>query len=201
MINLHKSVLASLNYSTDAKTWFQGRGERFIRRLGILEGQSILDFGCRIGHYVIPTAVVVGPAGRVYALDKDHNSIEFLLENAKKLDLDKYIIPIKTSGEMNLSLEDASIDGVLLYDIIHILIGIDGTLTPLQSLLTELSRVLKSGGLLSISVDHLSEMNYSKQDIINEIRKIFTFRNEFRGEIMHWDWLREGQVENFIKKR
>ncbi len=200
MNNIRRSALASLEYSTDAKTWLQGKGERFIRKLGITEGQSILDFGCRIGHYVIPTAVVVGPTGRVFALDKDHDSLDFLIKNAKKLDLDNHIIPIKTTGELNIPLEDDCIDVVLLYDIIHIIIGIDGTLKPLQLLLTELSRVLKSGGLLSISISegHLREVNYTKQDIIDEINKIFTYRNLFKEEIMHWDWLLIGQVDNFF---
>ncbi|MFX1284828.1 MAG: methyltransferase domain-containing protein [Promethearchaeota archaeon] len=199
MNSIPKSVLASLEYSTDGKTWLQGKGERFIRKLGIKEDQSILDFGCRIGHYVIPSAVVVGPTGRVYALDKDHDSLDFLIENAKKLDLINRIIPIKTTGELNISLENDCIDTVLLYDIIHIIIGIDGTLKPLQLLLTELSRILKSGGLLSvfISANHLSKINYTKQDIIDEINKIFTYRNMFKEEMMHWDWLMEGQVENF----
>ena len=199
MNNLRKSVLESLDYSTDAKIWFQGKGERFIKKLGVLEGQSILDFGCRIGHYVIPTAIVVGPAGWVYALDKDHSSIDLLLKNVKKLDLAKRIVPIKTAGELDIPLDDASIDGILFYDIIHIIIGIDGTLTPLQSLLAEFYRVLKFGGLLSISINHLSEIKYSKQDIFDELRKSFTFRNTMRTEIMHWDWLRDGQVDNFIK--
>ncbi|MFX1505819.1 MAG: class I SAM-dependent methyltransferase [Promethearchaeota archaeon] len=199
MNDLDKSVLESLNYSTDAKIWFQGKGERFIKKLGVLEGQSILDFGCRIGHYVIPTAVVVGSTGQVYALDKDHSSIDFLIKNATKLDLNERIIPIKTTGEFDLPVNDTNLDGILLYDIIHIILGIDGTLTPLQSLLTEFSRVLKPGGLLSISVDHLNKMKYTKQDIFNEISTIFTFSNTVREEIMHWDWLREGQVDNFIK--
>ena len=165
----------------------------------MLEGQAILDFGCRIGHYVIPTAMVVGPAGRVYALDKDHSSIDLLLENVQELGLDQRIIPVKTEGELDLPLDDASIDGIFLYDIIHIILKIDGTLTPLQSLLAEFYRVLKSGGLLSISVSHLNEIKYSKQEILNEIRKSYTFRNTIRTEIMHWDWLREGEVDNFIK--
>jgi ubiquinone/menaquinone biosynthesis C-methylase UbiE len=199
MDNLRKSVLESLNYSVDAKKWFQGKGERFIKELGVVEGQSILDFGCRIGHYVIPTAVTVGPTGRVYALDKDHSSVDFLLNNAKKLDLDKRIVPIKTAGEFDLPLDEATLDGILLYDIIHIILGIDETLNPLQSLLTEFFRVLKSGGLLSISVNHLSEIKYSRQDIFDEISKSFSFRNTLRMEIMHWDRFREGQVDNFIK--
>jgi ubiquinone/menaquinone biosynthesis C-methylase UbiE len=199
MSNLRKSVLATLNYSTDAKTWFQGKGERFIRKLEIREGQSILDFGCRIGHYVIPTAIVVGPTGRVYALDKDHHSLDILLSNAEKLELDKRIIPIKTAGELNLPLNDASIDGILLYDIIHIILRIDSTPSPFESLLVEFSRVLKPGGLLSISISHLSNMKYTKKDILDIIKEIFAFRDEIKGQIMHWDWLREGEVDNFIK--
>ena len=195
---MRKSVIASLECSGDAKKWFQNKGEQFIRKLGVKEGHSILDFGCRIGHYTIPAAIVVGPTGRVFALDKDHNSIDVLMKNAKKLDLENRIIPVKTGGELSIALEDNIIDVVLLYDIIHIIIGIDGTLKPLQLLLKELSRVLKSGGMLSILVDHLHKLNYTKQDIIREINKIYTSKDVLEGELMHWDWLQTGQVENFF---
>lgn len=190
-------VLDSLEDSTDAKKWFQGQGEHFIRKLGIREGHSVLDFGCRIGHFVIPIARVVGSTGQIFALDKNHSSIDILMKNAQKIGLNNHIIPIKTMGELIIPLEDDSIDAVLLYDIIHIIIAIDGTLKPLQLLIKEISRVLKPGGLLSISVSHLREIKYTKQEIIREIEKKLTFKNTLKEEIMHWNWLREEEVDNF----
>lgn len=198
MNGVDESVLVSLECSPDARKWFQGRGTKFIRNLGITNGQSILDFGCRVGHYTIPAAIVVGSTGRVFALDKDHDSIDILVKNTRKLGINNFIIPVKTSGELSITLLDDTIDAVFLYDIIHILIGINGTLKPLQLLLKEVSRVLKSMGLLSLTIDHLDKINYSKQDIIKEIEKVFTYQSSFQEEIMHWDSLKVGQVENYV---
>ena len=43
----------------------------FLNRIGLKPEDSVVDFGCRVGHYSIPAAFVVGNSGRVYALDND----------------------------------------------------------------------------------------------------------------------------------
>ena len=41
-------------------------GEIFLRDIGMKGNQSILDFGCGLGNYTIPVAVVIGRMGQVY---------------------------------------------------------------------------------------------------------------------------------------
>lgn len=40
-----------------------------LRELGLMQGHTLLDFGCGPGSYSIAGARLVGPAGRIYAVD------------------------------------------------------------------------------------------------------------------------------------
>jgi len=42
------------------------KGEIFLKDIGMTGNQSILDFGCGLGNYTIPAAVVVRRMGKVY---------------------------------------------------------------------------------------------------------------------------------------
>jgi len=45
--------------------------EEEVRKLGLKEGQKVLDYGCGIGSYTFPAARLVGDRGRVYASDRE----------------------------------------------------------------------------------------------------------------------------------
>jgi len=45
------------------RRWHQSQGVEFLERIGIREGQVVVDFGCRVGHYSIPA----GKAGKLKA--------------------------------------------------------------------------------------------------------------------------------------
>ena len=73
------SKMRSLNIKLRIEYFFLGLRDKFgipfkpeeeIRKLGLKEGQKILDYGCGIGSYTFPAAKLVGEKGRVYALDK-----------------------------------------------------------------------------------------------------------------------------------
>src|SRR5512143_268188 len=43
---------------------------KVLQEAGIRSGMSVADFGCgTLGHYVFPAAQLVGPDGKVYAVD------------------------------------------------------------------------------------------------------------------------------------
>ena len=67
------------------------------------EGQTILDLGCGPGSCSLELAEIVGPNGKVVALDRSKSFITYLDAHAKKLNL-----PIATIhsdfNEMKLSL-------------------------------------------------------------------------------------------------
>jgi len=83
--------------------WEAKEGVGFLRKIGIKSGQSVLDFGCRIGHYTIPAAKIVGSKGIVYAVDKEQQALNELQQKAILLSL-KNIRAINTSGQIQINI-------------------------------------------------------------------------------------------------
>ncbi len=77
----------------------ESRAIEVLEGIGIRRGQTVLDFGCGSGTYTIPAAKIVGEQGRVYALDKDNEVLDELMQRAESTDL-KNIERMGTSGEI-----------------------------------------------------------------------------------------------------
>ena len=133
------------------KEWFEKQGETVLRRIGIKEGQTVLDFGCGSGDYTIPIAKIVGDEGTVYALDKNRDSLNELMQRARAEGLTN-IKRIDTSGEMKIYLADESVDAVLLYDIFWYFTLWD---PRLLELLSEVYRVSRPNALVSVYPKHI----------------------------------------------
>jgi len=122
---------------------------KVLKRIGIRRGQTVLDFGCGYGAYTIPVARIVGKQGRVYALDKDKEALDALMQKARSACLIN-IERMETSGEPEIELADETVDVVLLFDVFH------SFYFPQASergrLLGEIRRVMKPSAFLSISV-------------------------------------------------
>lgn len=120
-----------------------------LRWIGISKCQSVLDFGCGYGAYTIPVAEIVGECGIVYALDKDKEALDSLMQKAESQGLNN-IDRMETSGGLEIGLTDESLDVVLLFDVFHSFFfprAVDR-----EMLLSEIRRVMKSSGFLSISL-------------------------------------------------
>ena len=135
----------------DMEAWERENGVKFLRKVGLQPGQIVLDFGCRVGHYTIPAAFVVGSTGVVYAVDKEREVIDDLSRKAKDNNL-KNIKVMDVSGRMNLPLESGTVDVVLFYDVLHYL----GKYNR-ERLYQEALRILTQDGLLSVYPKHTLE--------------------------------------------
>lgn len=187
----------------DVKEWLNGRGEAFLEEIGIKKGDVVLDFGCGAGPYTIPAAKVVRKEGKVYAMDKDIESMHKLMEVAKTKGL-KNIIPVHTkSEELKINLESESIDAVLLYDVIHYMEALGR-----KRIYEEIYRILKTEGLLSVYPKHhksdeplgdLSDMELD--DVIEEINSShFYLQEKFYKKLLHNSNYNMGYILNFRKK-
>jgi len=187
----------------DVKRWLREEGEAFLKDIGIRKGQTILDFGCGVGHYTIPAAKVVGEEGKIYAIDKDGNVLDQLIQIAESEGL-KNVLPIKTSGDFKIELENESVDVVLLYDVLHYM-----NVKERRKIYGEVHRILKSGGFFSIYPKHLESdgalwnlSGMELEDIIKEIkRKNFYFERKFYKSLIHDDNYDKGYILKFKKKR
>lgn len=181
--------------------WEAKEGVRFLRKIGINSGQTILDFGCRVGHYTIPAAKAVGNDGIVYAIDTEQHALKELRRKAKAHNL-TIIRTIKTSGQMKLPLESETVDVVFFYDVLHYFGNNDR-----KKLYQEAFRVLKQDGLLSVYPKHILEdepIQQFKELNLNDVKREiegsgFHFKEKYCGIISHDDGLNQGCVLNFRK--
>lgn len=130
--------------------------ENELQKVGINEGQTVLDFGCGPGSYTIAAASIVGEKGQVYALDIHPLAIKAVEHKAKK----RHMTNITTIlSDRETGLPEKSVDVTLLYDTIHMI-------TDKLALIEELHRVMKPNGLLSIWVGHMKT-----EDVLHTVEK------------------------------
>ena len=181
--------------------WETAGGVKFLKRIGLKSSQTVLDFGCRVGHYTIPAAKVVGNNGIVYAVDKEQQALNELEQEATRLNL-KNIKIINTSGQIQIDLENDTIDVILFYDVLHY-----HEKKEREKLYAEARRILKPDGLLSVYPKHTLEdnpimefQNLSSGEIKKEIQNSkFVFEKKHCGLISHDDGLNQGCILNFRK--
>jgi ubiquinone/menaquinone biosynthesis C-methylase UbiE len=127
----------------------ESRALEVLQQIGIKRGHTVLDFGCGLGMYTIPAAKIVGEQGMVYALDKDKEALDELMQKAESAAL-KNIKRMETSGKLEIDLADESVDVVLLFDVFHSFYFPQAE--DRRRLLGEIYRIIKPSAFLSTSV-------------------------------------------------
>jgi len=141
--------------------------KNILKEVGLNEGFQVLDYGCGPGSYLIPVANLIGPSGKIYALDIHPLALEMVKKRAAQGRLAN-VITIQSDGLTGLP--GQSLDVGLLYDVFH-------DLEQPGRVLRELHRVLKPGGILSFSDHHLQEA-----EIISAVTKDGLFRLASKGK-------------------
>ena len=185
----------------EIEKWERQKGIKFLRKAGFRPGQTVLDFGCGVGHYTIPAAFIAGDKGIVYAVDKVQQVLNELQQKARANSL-KNVRIIKTLGQTTLDFESESIDVVLFYDVLHY-----HEKGERKELYAEAQRVLKQDGLLSVYPKHtlgdypIQEFRkLNSNDVKMEIENSdFYFEERYCEAISHDDGLNQGCVLNFRK--
>jgi ubiquinone/menaquinone biosynthesis C-methylase UbiE len=113
---------------------------------GLRPGMAVLDFGCGPGGFSLAAAELVGPAGRVYALDIHPLAIRSVKRAAARRGVQNVTA---VDGSADLFAED-TFDAVLLYDVLH-------DLADSAAVLAEIFRILKPNGFLSVRDHNLNE--------------------------------------------
>ena len=117
-----------------------------LQRIPLEKGMTVVDYGCGPGHYTIPTAEMVGPQGRVYAVEIQPLALETVKKKAARKSLDNVILVLVDS--YNTGIPDASVDVVLLIDAFHMISDHD-------ALFKEICRLLKPDGFLHMDPGHM----------------------------------------------
>lgn len=144
--------------------------KNILEEVGIRPGFHVLDYGCGPGSYTVVAAQMVGPTGRVYALDIHPLAIQ----RVQKLSAKKGLTNIQTiQSDCATGLENESTDVVLLCDVLH-------DLSEPDAVLEELHRVLKPGGTLSCNDHHMKE-----DDMVSKITSGGSFKLSKKGKRIH----------------
>jgi len=120
---------------------------KMLQEAGVRSGMKVLDFGCGPGSFSMAASRLVGSEGLVYALDNHPLALKTVRRIMNKKGFEN-IRPLSGGDLANIPHE--SIDMALLYDVVH-------DLSDPCPVLTELQRVLKPDGTLSIRDHHLKE--------------------------------------------
>ncbi len=116
-----------------------------LNEVGIKPGNSVLDYGCGPGGYILPLLSLIGEAGKIFALDIHPLAIK----SAEDISTKNRLGNVKTiHTDCETGLPEQSVDVVLLYDTYHDLNNPD-------EVLQEINRILKPKGILSFSDHHM----------------------------------------------
>ncbi len=113
--------------------------------LALKPGETVIDLGCGPGDYSLAAARIVGPSGKVTALDKWQYLIDGVLDKATYEGLDNITAMAADITEI-LPVEDRSVDLCLLSTVLHIF----GLSVVEKTLFKEIRRILKPLGRLAI---------------------------------------------------
>lgn len=115
--------------------------DQVLAEIGLEEGGVMADIGCGIGYFSLPAARIVGPKGRVFALDIRAE----MLADVEKNMLENNITNITTvlTEEYDLKLNDHTASLAFICLVLH-------EITDRLRFLREAKRIIKPGGKIVI---------------------------------------------------
>lgn len=109
--------------------------------LGVVEGSTVVDFGCGNGFHSLRLAERVGPEGSVLGVDIQPEMLRMLQYRAKQAGVDTVEPVLSTALETGLT--PASVDLVLMVDVYH-------ELDRPELVLDQVRQSLRAGGRLAL---------------------------------------------------
>lgn len=113
------------------------RGDLLLRELALKPGMDVMDVGAGTGYYARRIAVLVGPKGKVFAIDVQPEMVEMLNRVTKKTEFGN-IKPI-LGTEKSVTLPDGVADLAIMVDVYH-------ELEFPSEMLASITRALRPGG-------------------------------------------------------
>jgi len=131
-----------------------------LKEFGIKSGMTIVDYGCGPGRYILEASRLVGPTGKVLAVDIHPLAIKAVNKLVVKKNLSN-VEAILAKG-YHCSIQDGSVDIIYALDMFH---RVDDP----RSFFAELKRICKPSGRLILEDGHqkredtLKKINQSEQ--------------------------------------
>jgi ubiquinone/menaquinone biosynthesis C-methylase UbiE len=132
---------AGMLMGSRARRWLMNP-MKTLRGAGIQPGQTVLEVGCGTGFFTIPAAELIGDQGCLVAMDALSDYIKRVSRKVQAAGLEN--VRVVQRDALNSGLDTASIDKVLLFGVIPF------PFLPLNRLLPEMHRILKTEGTLAV---------------------------------------------------
>lgn len=100
------------------KSWEDSAGPELMKMIGIKDTSVVMDLGCGFAHYAIASQNVIGPKGKVMAIDNNKRILGLvnnrcMEENIRDIELNATCIEVLTEEDFK------PVDFILLYDMLH----------------------------------------------------------------------------------
>ena len=142
---------------------------RSLETAGLKPGQKVMEVGCGPGFFTIPAAKMAGENGLIYAIDVNQRAVKRVEEKMLKYGIEN-IKPI-LGNAANSGLPDSSIDLAFIFGLRYIAGG-------LSNLISEIRRILKTGGKLSFE-----KTAGSDDKLVEEVEGAGFVKTEKKGRI------------------
>lgn len=124
----------------------EDRIERFdryelLRSLGVSEGKAMADLGCGPGFFTLPASELVGPTGKIYAVDVQQEMVDDLRTRLAQQGATN--VAVRRSSELEPSIPQRSVDLALLAFVLH-------EIDQRSSFLLAAKRLLREGGRIAV---------------------------------------------------
>jgi ubiquinone/menaquinone biosynthesis C-methylase UbiE len=110
-----------------------------VARLELRPGMAVADLGSGPGVFTVPLAQVVGPTGRVYALDNSQEMLNVILTK----NLPANVHPMLADLGQDIPLPDESLDCCFIAFVLH-------EIADQPALIAQMHRLLKPGGTVAV---------------------------------------------------
>lgn len=115
--------------------------KRTLRRLGLAEGDVVIDVGAGSGYFSLPASVMVGGKGEVLAVDIAPEAVALI--ERRRLELGRRNLRAILSTEASLGLPDGAGTLALMCMVLH-------EVGDKRDMLRSLHRALRAGGRIAV---------------------------------------------------
>jgi predicted methyltransferase len=175
-----------------------------FKALAVGAGGAVADVGAGGGFFTVRLSKLVGPKGRVLAVDVDKGVIRDLKQRVETAKLSN--VEVIQGEEADPKLPEGALDAVLIVNAYH-------EMTAHQAMLEHIKQSLKPGGRLvlvepnrpsqkgktreELALDHLIDPEYVRQDLREAGFEVIDFKEQFaKQNNLRIEFLMVAQVRN-----